>query len=355
MTERNFDPNDSGTALGEADGSSAEADGGVPEGGGQSEGENVRDTLEAAWNAQSKAIDGGGEAPAGDTEGTAAPDGTQGADAAGAEAAPQGRDAQPQPLEAPSNWPTAEREMFATLDPKAQEFLLRTHHGMLKAHTQRSQAVAPWRQVSERWDPYFKQLQVPAPQAIDLLLQTEYKLRNGSPSEKLEVLQKIVQDYAIGPPQQDDEGNYVEPDPRIAALEQQIAQMHAGQQHQQQAVMNQRVAAAQGQLQAFAEAKDDAGRLKFPHFGEVKDQMTVMAQADVAAGRPIDLPSLYDRAVWASPSTRSKMMATNQQTAAQKARQAGVQVAGGGTGARPAGPMGLRETLEAAYDAQVAR
>lgn len=309
---------------------------------------SVRASLETAWNEQAD----GGEEHAGEAEGTETPAGTQDSGGSAAGAAPK-QDA-PQPVEAPSNWPAADREMFAKLGPDGQQFLARRHREMEGAFTRRMQEIAPWRQVNQQWGAYFQQLNVPAPQAINLLLETEYKLRNGSQAEKIGILEKLVQDYGIAAPGEDAEGNVVQDDPRIAALQQQIDQMHYGQAQQQQAAQQRRIAQAAGALQAFAEAKDADGRLKHPYYGEVKNDMTRLAQAEVAARRQPHLEALYDSAVWANPAVRAKMMAADNQEKVQKAKAAGIQVAGGG-GAPRNQPQGLRETLEAAYDAQVAR
>ena len=114
-----------------------------------------------------------------------------------------------------------------------------------------------------------------------------------------------------------------------------------------------RVASAAGSIQAFADEKGAGGKLAHPHFGDVRNDMTRLAQADLAAGVQPDLKSLYDRAAWANPAVRAKLMAADNQEKARKAKRAGGQVSGAGAAAAEQ-PKGLRATLEAEWDRQSA-
>ena len=334
--------------------------GAVPEHGGAEGAITLQDALEKAWPDDEP--DGGSEAAptdgtqeTGPDTGGAEPGKSQDAPQAGTQpeggaTAPQDSGTSPtQPVEAPANWPAADREMFAKQTPEAREWLMRRHREMEGAFTRNSQAIAPMRQLTERWDPYFRQLGVPAPQAIDRLLDTEYNLRNGSNAAKIEILQRLVQDYGIAPPDTDDEGNVLGPDPQVAELTRQIEEMRNGQMQQHQAVQHRRVAHAAGAIQTFAEQKGADGTLAHPFFGEVKSEMTRLAQADLAAGVQPDLKSLYDRAAWANPTVRARMLAADNQEKTQKAKRAAVQVSGAGAPAAEQ-PKGLREALEAGWD-----
>lgn len=81
-------------------------------------------------------------------------------------------------------------------------------------------------------------------------------------------------------------------------------------------------AAAQAQMDRFANEKDAAGNLSHPFFADVTEDMTALARIDAQAGRPLDLASLYDRAVYANPETRSKLLALQKDTEAKQAAAA---------------------------------
>ena len=277
-------------------------------------------------------------------------------------------DPPPEAAEAPAHWPSADREMFAKQTPEAQKWLMGRQKALEGDYTRKMQEVAPYRQLNERWQPYFQQLGASAPQAIDLLLQTEYQLRTGSQEKKLDVIRDLIRDYGIEAPGGDGGGTEAgAQDPRYDALHQQFQQMQASQQErdaqvrqQQQAAQQAQLARAGGAIQSFASEKGADGRLAHPHFGEVQDEMTRLAQADLAAGVQPDLKSLYDRAIWANPTVRSQLQVADKAAEAErkkaevaKAKKAGGQISGSG-GAAAEQPKGLRDTLEAEWDRQAA-
>ena len=333
------------------EGVSAEADGGVPEN--TEDGQSLHEVLESAYNAQESSEEQ-------DSSQDASPAEDAGADGM----APEDGDAAPAieesshrqdseaaaPIEAPAHWAAADREMFGKLTSEGQRFLMQRSQAMEAAHTRRSQEIAPLRDLAQRWNPYFEKLNVPAPQAIDLLMQTEYKLRTGSNETKMEVLRQLVNDYSIQAPEEDGEGNFVQEDPRISQLQAQLQEMQAQQQYGVQQQQQQRYMQSHASIRNFASMRGDDGKLSHPFFGEVQADMTRLAQADLAGGVQPDLQSLYDRAVWANPVIRSKMLAQETQAKVQKAKSAGGQISGAGA-PKTAQPQGLRETLEQAWDA----
>ena len=287
----------------------------------------------------------------------------------------------PGTMEAPANWKISDREMFSKLSQEAQNFLLERSRGMEAAHTQRSQvlaqqmqALAPWQQFETKWNAYFQQLGAAAPIAVDALLSKEYQLRTGSNAQKVQILRDLIAEYQIAAP----DANAPAPDPQVAQLQQQIWQMQNGWQQQQaqalqqqQAVQQARVAQTTQTLHAFQTEVDDEGNLAHPYFGEVEQDMTRLAQADLAAGVQPELNSLYERAIWSNPIVRQKIqeaeaahreaeqraeaerLEAEKREKAKKARRAGSSISGAGA---PAGdqPEGIREILEAEMKRQLA-
>ena len=277
-------------------------------------------------------------------------------------------------VEAPAHWSAADREMFGKQPPEARKWLMERSRAMEAAHTRRSQElaqqqqqfsqqVAPVAQIAQKWQPYLQQVGAAFPQAVDLLFDKEYRLRTGSQDQKIEIVRQIIADYGIEPPGGGEESQAPVQDPRVDQLTQQIHQMQAGWQQQQaqtvqqqQAYQQQALGRAQASLQEFATTKGADGKLAHPHFGEVQNDMTRLAQADLAAGVQPDLQSLYDRAVWANGNTRSQLLSAQQgqeaerrRQEAEKAKRAGGQISGAGAPAAEQ-PKGLRETLEASWD-----
>jgi hypothetical protein len=141
---------------------------------------------------------------------------------------------------------------------------------------------------------------------------------------------------------------------RLQALENRTQQAEA-----------ERIAAAQRaageQIQNFANEKDGEGQLTHPFFAELEAEMTSLAHFERSQGRTPVLQDLYDRALWANPSTREKQLALQQQAEAKRAaeerrakaeqaRRAGSSVTGApspGQAASTPADMSLRDTIKA--------
>lgn len=151
------------------------------------------------------------------------------------------------------------------------------------------------------------------------------------------------------PTQQQD--TYV--DPQVAALQQHIQRLEAqvGQvggttqqfqqyidQQRQQAEVQARNA-VDGAIRGFAETKDEAGGLKYPHFETVRSMMAALMESGQAAS----LHDAYDMAAYANPQVRQSILAAQQakqqQQDQQKAQQA-AQAAKAASGSVRGGPGG---------------
>ena len=114
----------------------------------------------------------------------------------------------------------------------------------------------------------------------------------------------------------------------------------------------------------FKTATDEKGELKHPFYEEVEPAMIALAQSYVASKQPLpNLDQLYETAVWANPSTRAAILASQKQAEMTKqadearakaasARRASSSVTGApgsGQSTRPVrSEISLREQLEEA-------
>jgi hypothetical protein len=144
------------------------------------------------------------------------------------------------------------------------------------------------------------------------------------PRDRANIVAEVIHTYSV--------------DPRevALALQEMPTRIAAAQQHQQQgAVRN--VSAA---IDTFAAAAGRDGRPLYPHFKELENSMTALAQTGIGAGKPHAerLKALYEAAIWASPKHRATAIAARQQQRNQAPRQQ-----------QPNGrELSLREQLEAA-------
>jgi hypothetical protein len=98
------------------------------------------------------------------------------------------------------------------------------------------------------------------------------------------------------------------------------------------------------EIDQFKSAKDGKGDLLHPHFEELEEAMTLLAQSANANRKPVPpLKELYETAVWAHPSTREATLAAREKAKAVQARRAGSSVTGS-----PNSGRSIREELEAA-------
>jgi len=103
---------------------------------------------------------------------------------------------------------------------------------------------------------------------------------------------------------------------------------------------------ANRQITEFANAKDADGNLLHPHYAELEGEMMQLAWADRSAGRTPVTANLYERAAWANPVVRDKMLASQREAddreaaAARKAKaEAALRAGSSVTGAPSSGQV----------------
>ena len=90
----------------------------------------------------------------------------------------------------------------------------------------------------------------------------------------------------------------------MKALQQQVAQLEGLFKQQQTQQQNQQVASTQSMIDQFAQAKDEQGNLKHPHFESVRDTMGVFINSGKAQG----LDQAYEMAIYSDPKLRAEMI-----------------------------------------------
>lgn len=219
----------------------------------------------------------------------------------------------------------------------------------IKTYEPIEQIIAPYREELKRAN------MTPA-NLLQRYINTELMLRE-NPREAIKM---IAQTYGVDLNQPDPSADDpVLNHPAFSQLRQEIMSLRGSltqrEQQEQQAQMSSRV----HEIETFAEQRDEKG-LTHPYFSDVMDDMVLLAQAERAAGRTPQLQELYDRAVWANPTTRQKALAAQSaeqerkrvEEAAQKAAQARKASAGatGSPGASaPRTDRSLREEIEHAF------
>lgn len=305
-----------------------------------------------------------------------------------------------------ASWTPAQRELFKKQPPEVQEFILGRHKALEADYTRKTMALANFRKDYEPVEQIFaphrdvmRQRGLTPRSLIEAWTNVETKLARG---EGIDVIKGLIQGYGIDrnqlgaalgfnarqaaqdPARQDEQQGDGQPytidkngEPvalppmvmdrlrKLDEFEQRLNQVDQFNQHivnegrsaQERRMMN--------QIDSFKSATDESGNLKHPHFDEIEDDMATIANGMLARGQTVPpLDELYERAVYANPTTRQSIRDTELQAAETKraneakakaaaARKAGSSVtgypsAGQAPGSTQNANRSLREELQAA-------
>ena len=306
--------------------------------------------------------------------------------------------------EPPANWSPKDKEAFKKLAPEGQEFIIRRHREMEARFTKKTQEIAAFRKefdpVQKLLEPWKDRMQAKGytPQSlITAWANVEKRLMDG---DGVGVVASLVKGYgldmgkiaqALGlrplaraptqdgeqpAPVQNGDATHLTLPPEITqtlqSLQQRLDAQDRDKADSARRAENSAVQKAEADLEQFKSAQDDKGQLLHPHFDDLETDMLLLAQAAIAARKPVPpLTDLYETAVWANPSTRKAKLAADakaqQAKSAEEARakaaaakKAGSSVTGApgsgqATGTRPKAEQTLREQLlEAAAERESA-
>lgn len=247
---------------------------------------------------------------------------------------------------APSSWTGPAKAEFAKASPIIQQEVLRREQQMHNGIAQYKEAANYGQEIFKTLQPYEQNIRaanVTPAVAIREMFAVDHALRNGSPQEKINVLANVARNYGIdlsqGMPQaQPIDPNFQHLQNQLQTTQQQLQQITAERQNQEQSALNSQIEAAK------------EGR---PHFDNLRLEMAALIQAAHENGEKLELNDAYDRAVWAHPTYRAEML-TKQQAdqakadAAQRA-EAAAKVAAAAVAAKAAASTNVakRGTLQA--------
>jgi len=263
------------------------------------------------------------------------------------------------PLEPHANWSKEAKEHFAKLDQASQTFLLDREKSMQADYTKKTQEIAALKRdyepVDKLFSPYKDQMKASGQTPHSLIegwANVEKALMNG---KGIDVIRGIVHGYKLNPqeiiaalganPQPKTTDTSVQPQPafqlppEIAAKLSKIDQFESRFAADDQARQNAEIAKVSKSIEDFKSEKDGSGNALHPHFEEVEQDMAVLAQVMRAQNIVPTLKDLYEKAVYANPSTRAKVLAADKQAEekrvkdearakAEKARKASSSVTG---------------------------
>lgn len=267
-------------------------------------------------------------------------------------------------LSPPDHWAAGDKKVFNSLNKEGRAFLLRRHKEMESSFTKKNQSLSEQikfaeniRSKIEPYEHYLKQNNIDPAHAFELLLATEVRLRTSSPEEKARLIQDLAAQYgAQYNPSQEEQ--YI--DPQQQAILNKLAQQEDQLRRIEQDKIRSEESYLQNTIHDFMNAKDEKGQPKYPHFEEVRSDMSIL----LSSGRAKDLSEAYEQAIYLNPDLRKEFImrqyneqrrASDTRAKSDAAKRAGFNVKSGSTASisdQPE-PLGLRETLAKAYDSQL--
>jgi hypothetical protein len=253
---------------------------------------------------------------------------------------------------APVSWPQDKAEAWTKLDPDAREFILKREAEVAKGFQTTAEKYKPLEEVDRLLEPYKAKMQAeglsPA-QGIQRLLRAQDIMERNP----IEGINWLARSYGVNlgqlTQQQPGQEQTTQPlnDPRVETLQQRIDRLEAEAQTRAKQEADTFEQSLKSEVDKFRASPEH------PHFKDVKDDMAALLSAGVVA----DLKEAYEKAVWANPTARTKVLedqrkaeATKAADAAAKAKQAG-SLNVRSTPANAAPPKNARETMAQAWDA----
>lgn len=294
-------------------------------------------------------------------------------EAAPSEGASKAKDAEPQPVADPAiqqqiaphdRWDEARKSKFSTLPAEAKQFALDVQREHEANFTRKSQEYAEFKRTAdplvEAVKPFQQYLEQIAPRTgqtptgmISSVLAAEYHLRTGNPQQRYQAFAQLASQYDVDLGALS-RGEIAQPDPLIQQLRQQVADLSQWRSQYQQQSEQEQSRQLSLHIDTFANAKDEAGRPRYPHFERVRGimgQMMANGQASTLEDAYNEATKPIQAAVAEELSNRQKLSEESNKAAIEKAKKAAPVRSSGSAPNGSVKGKGLDAHLEAAMAA----
>lgn len=260
---------------------------------------------------------------------------------------------------APNTWTPAAKAKWKELPPEIQAEVAKREAEVEKGFTRLDEERTVGKSFKEVVSPYLSMIQSEGSTpivAVQSLLNTAYKLRQGTPQQKGQLIMELAQTFGAELPKVSQSQPHA--DPQLQAIQQELATLKNERQRDLTSREQQEQAVTQSEIDTFASNPEHV------HFETVKAYMASLLKSGLTKGGSYKehLKDAYDQAVWMRPDIRSTLL--EQQTAekeakrvadakekAEKARKASVSISGSPGATAPSKAnhedRSLREELEA--------
>ena len=225
----------------------------------------------------------------------------------------------------PSTWKGHLKDKWATVDPDVKAEIHRREGDMLKGLEQYRSYATYGTEVAKAFQPYDAQIKAAGmnqKQVLDTALNSMYVLSTGSPEQRANELLNIARTYGVELDQVSSVNDRLlanEPlvDPVVEQLKQENQQILSYLEQSNKEKQQHEIQTYQSELEQFA--NDPENR----YFDDVREEMALIFGS---SQEELTLKEVYDKAVWANPVTREKLLAEQREaerrSAAEKAAAA---------------------------------
>lgn len=207
-----------------------------------------------------------------------------------------------QPIEPPARWTVEDKAKFAAWPRDVQQAVVERCRALEADYTRKTQEAAQIRRAAEPYlnavkpfEPYLNEIapalgQTPD-QMIASLLGVEYLLRCGTPQQKASALAQIVAAYDIDLAASNQPA--VQTEPAYTHLQQELSALKTWKAEVEAQIEAEQQRQAAFQIESFANAKDETGRPRHPHFARVRGVMGELFRDDPT----LSLEAAYAQAI----------------------------------------------------------
>lgn len=205
--------------------------------------------------------------------------------------------AAPGPNDAPNTWRPEAKAEWATLSPTIQAEIRKREEDAfrgIEGYKEAANFGNNFKAVLDPFMPILQQHNIDPVAQVQGLMHAHYTLAMGSPEAKVQLFQKLAQDYGVDLGQLGGEPTYV--DPEVARLQREVQELKSTQTAEQNRRQQAVVAENRAKVDAFF-----SDEVKYPHAKTVANDMAALIKSGVCK----DLPEAYEKALWANPVTRA--------------------------------------------------
>lgn len=166
----------------------------------------------------------------------------------------------------PKSWKSDYHSYWGTMDPKAQQYIYQREKEQLDGITKYKGEVDGWNQIFEPYQQLFGESGLNPREATQRLIDAHVMLTYGTPEQKREWGEYLIKNYgldgllqaaAAASPGTQQQPDPVESSPQFKAMKEQFDRLQASIENQQRLEHNQRVQAANAEIEAFMSAPEN--------------------------------------------------------------------------------------------------